>query len=73
MDATARITSLDLRTFRRSRESRSGRPLTQAQVAAAMGCARITVMRIEQRRTLPRPETARRFVEAVIRAAADAQ
>ena len=73
MSATARITSLDLRTFRRSRESRSGRPLTQAQVAAAMGCARITVMRIEQRRTLPRPETARRFVEAVIRAAADAQ
>ena len=73
MSAAASITSLDLRTFRRSRESRSGRPLTQAQVAAAMGCARITVMRIEQRRTLPRPETARRFVEAVIRAAADAQ
>jgi DNA-binding XRE family transcriptional regulator len=65
MDATDRITSLDLRNFRRSRE------VTQAQTAAAMGCARITITRIEQRRTLPRPETCRRFLDAVIRAAGE--
>ena len=62
---TARVTSAELRLYRKSKE------LTQAQTAAAMGCARITITRIEQRRTLPRPETARRFMEAVARAAAE--
>lgn len=65
METTERITSLDLRLFRQSKG------LTQSQVAAAMGCARLTIVRIEQRRTLPRPETARRVMDAVVRAEAE--
>ena len=52
------VTGLDLKVLRTAHE------LTQAEVAELMGCARLTVLRLEARRR-PQPEMVRRFVMAV--------
>lgn len=58
MTAPGSISGLDCRLWRLSRE------LRQVDVAKAMGVSRVTVLRLEQRRSV-RPKQALRYLQAV--------
>jgi transcriptional regulator with XRE-family HTH domain len=58
-DSHPGISGLDLKILRTQAE------LTQAELAELMGCARLTVLRLEARRH-PQAEMVRRFVAAIV-------